>query len=509
MAKALFVGPDGALARKLAEIGYCNPFEETRWRLEKECLGSEYTEREPAILPGQSEELLAPNLTKLIGLSNRLIDSARRKLAKNASGWRPKELKVYEGLVHFFVFHHFMRRFDRLIHRSLQNKPPQERIDFYLDCRDMLRHYLNVADSIALEPEGEAHIFAFYFQLRRAWVNIYNFIVGGSPAINSLRARIWRSSFTQNFERYRRSLYNRMGDIVTLITGPSGTGKELIARAVAFSRFVPFDWRKAVFKVDFYQAFYPLNLSALSPTLIESELFGHRKGAYTGALQDRRGYFEDCGEYGTVFLDEVGETDPSIQVKLLRVLQTRQFQRLGDSKLLSFSGKVMAATNRDLPEEIAKGNFREDFYFRLCSDRIETPSLKEILRQDKNELNRFVFHISLQVAGPDDGEGLAEEASRWIKTNLGQAYEWPGNFRELEQCVRNILIHGQYSPESLGISRDQMERLGKAARQKLTANQLLSQYAQSLYGQCGSYEETAKILEVDRRTAKRYVMGVD
>ena len=508
MAKSLFVREDWPLAQKVAEIGYCNPFEETRWKLERECLGSEYNERERAILPGQSEELLAPNLSNLLGIAQRLIESARRKLAKDPDGWKERDLSVYENLVHFFVFHHFMKRFDALIERSLQNKPPTERLDFFIDCRDMLRHYLGVCSALSLEPQFEAHIFAFYYQVRRAWVNIYNFIIGGSPAINELRARIWRSSFTHNFRRYRRSLYNRMGDIVTLITGPSGTGKELIARAVALSRFVPFDWKKAVFEVDFYQAFYPLNLSALSPTLIESELFGHRKGAYTGALQDRRGYFEDCGPYGTVFLDEVGETDPSIQIKLLRVLQTRQFQRLGDNKLLSFSGKVMAATNRDLPTEIAKGSFREDFYFRLCADRIHTPSLKEILREDKDELEHFVLYISLRIAGSDDGPLLADEASSWIKSNLGLAYEWPGNFRELEQCVRNILVHGQYNPENLKLTSREVGELKEASRQRLTANELLSQYAQSLYRECGSYEETAKIMQVDRRTAKRYVLGV-
>ena len=309
--------------------------------------------------------------------------------------------------------------------------------------------------------------------------------------------------------RYQRSLYDRMGDIVTLITGPSGTGKELVARAVGLSRFVPFDATAGRFAVDFASAFYPLNLSALSPTLIESELFGHRKGAFTGALQDREGYFEDCGAFGTVFLDEIGETDPSVQVKLLRVLQTRQFQRLGDTQLRPFVGKVMAATNRELTDEIARGTFREDFYFRLCADRIRTPALREVLSGRGNELEVLVRHISLRVAGPQDGLALMEEACEWITKHLGSSYGWPGNFRELEQCVRNILIHGDYEPEAVGRGSETGEMLKRAKASDLTANELLSQYAQDLYKRLGSYEETARVMQVDRRTAKRYVLGVE
>src|SRR4030095_10303350 len=114
--------------------------------------------------------------------------------------------------------------------------------------------------------------------------------------------------------------------------------------------------------------FYALNPSALSPTLIESELFGHRRGAFTGAVQDRAGWLEVCPATGTVFLDEIGELDPAIQVKLLRVLQSRTFQRLGDTRDRPFLRKLIAATNRDLGREMAAGEFRKDFYYRLCSD---------------------------------------------------------------------------------------------------------------------------------------------
>src|SRR5205085_3415278 len=118
------------------------------------------------------------------------------------------------------------------------------------------------------------------------------------------------------------------------------------------------------------ESFHALSLSALSPTLIESELFGHRRGSFTGAIDDRAGWLEVCRPLGTVFLDEIGEIDPAVQVKLLRVLQTRTFVRLGDTRNRKFTGKIIAATNRDLAQQMQLGQIREDFYYRLCSDMI-------------------------------------------------------------------------------------------------------------------------------------------
>src|SRR5690606_29799135 len=127
---------------------------------------------------------------------------------------------------------------------------------------------------------------------------------------------------------------------------------ELVARAIGLSRFIPFDPKTQRFAEDFAGSFFPLNLSALSATLVESELFGHCRGAFTGALQDRAGWLEVCPHYGTVFLDEIGEVDPQVQVKLLRVLQERTFNRIGETDARRFSGKIIAATNRDLATEM-------------------------------------------------------------------------------------------------------------------------------------------------------------
>ena len=137
-----------------------------------------------------------------------------------------------------------------------------------------------------------------------------------------LRAAIWQSIFTHDMRRYLRSLYRYMGDITTLITGPSGTGKELVAQSIAYSRFVEFDSKKRRFATNYADSLVGLNLTAIAPTLIESELFGHAKGAFTDAKTERQGYLDEskCPRWGTVFLDEIGELDAQIQVKLLESL---------------------------------------------------------------------------------------------------------------------------------------------------------------------------------------------
>ncbi len=245
--------------------------------------------------------------------------------------------------------------------------------------------------------------------------------------------------------------------------------------------------------------------TALSPTLIESELFGHRRGAFTGALQDRAGWLETCEPFGTVFLDEIGDVDPAIQVKLLRVLQARTLQRLGDTKPLRFRGKIMAATNRDLAHEIQAGRFREDFYYRLCSDIIATPSLADQLRESPEELPNLILFLARRLVGDEEAPALADEVQAWIEKHLGATYPWPGNVRELEQCVRNVLIRGEYRPPA---ARDghPAEQLAAALRSgALTADQLVARYCALVYAETRSYQETARRLGLDRRTVKSKV----
>ena len=284
----------------------------------------------------------------------------------------------------------------------------------------------------------------------------------------------------------------------------SGTGKELVARAIGQSRYIPFDATSDRFTADFESALFPLNLSALSPTLIESELFGHKHGSFTGAVGDRKGWLEVCPQFGTVFLDEVGDLDPAIQVKLLRILQTRTFQRLGETQDRAFLGKVVAATNRNVADELKAGRFREDFYYRICSDIITTPSLRAQLADAPGDLGNLVLFIAGRIVGAE-ADAVTEEVVSWIDEHLGREYPWPGNIRELEQCVCNVLIRRSYEPLHPEPRDVEAELAEEMTAGRLTADELLRRYCTMVYVQCGAYEAAARRLGLDRRTVKTRV----
>jgi len=286
-----------------------------------------------------------------------------------------------------------------------------------------------------------------------------------------------------------------------LVVGESGTGKELVARAIALSRYVPFDASRLVFEHDPEHDFLPINIAALPATLIESELFGHRRGAFTGALEDRKGWLEVCPPSGSVFLDELGDLELALQVKLLRVIETRTFHPLGSTATRQFQGKLIAATNRDLATDMQQGRFREDLYYRLCADVILTPPLREQVTESPAVMHELVRYMAHRVAG-SEAEPLAEEAEEWIHGHLKPDYPWPGNYRELEQCVRNVLIRKQYQPPEARAASDATRLSDDLLRGRLTAEQLLRRYCSLVYAETGSYEETARRLQLDRRTVK-------
>lgn len=500
----IFDERDTRIARGVSRISGSNPFLPERIDAERETLGEEYVPIETQWHARGGSYLEIPNVALLSRLSTETAERVRQRLVDGESA-SPDELRLYEDAFLFALYHEFVVRIDETIRHSIgpdctsasrKAKP----ITYYDEFVERLAHYTRLTPTLALEVEAPHHLFALFFHLRRAFYQIFVDLVGTSLAMANLRAAIWQSIFTHDLRRYRRALYDRMGDVTTLITGPSGTGKELVARAIGRSRYVSFDPKKGCFAADFAQNFYPLNLSALSSTLIESELFGHRRGSFTGALDDHAGWFQVCGPWGSVFLDEVGDLDVAIQVKLLRVLQTRTFQRLGDTGDLRFEGKIVAATNRNLASAIEEGQFREDFYYRLCADRIETPTLAAQLAANPDELRNLVSFIAGRLLG--DPDTLVDEVVEWVETNVGFDYGWPGNFRELEQCVRNIMVRGEYRPEH-SPRGDAGNRLGhELSAGTLTAEEVLRRYCTLVYAKNGSYEGTARVLGIDRRTVK-------
>jgi two-component system NtrC family response regulator len=207
-----------------------------------------------------------------------------------------------------------------------------------------------------------------------------------------------------------------------LIEGESGTGKELVAKSIHFNSS-----RRE-------KPFVAVNCSALAETLLESELFGHEKGAFTGAVALRKGRFE-LADTGTLFLDEIGEMSAGLQVKLLRVLQEKLFERVGGIKPISVDIRVIAATNRNLKEEMKRGRFREDLYYRLNVVHIELPSLKQRQQDLRLLVDHFIKKYSDERKHGVPVTGIEPEVERLI-----YEYSWPGNVRELENLIERLMI---------------------------------------------------------------------
>jgi DNA-binding NtrC family response regulator len=415
-----------------------------------------------------------------------------------------EDWRIYEESVHYLLYQRYHPGFVLAGGVSAGGASAKGKYTFY---REFLKDWNTLCRfpgkpfESALKP---AHVFACYRQIQRAFHHIYDNIIGNSMPAARLRASIWQSIFTHDMRRYRRTLYRKMGEFPTLITGPSGTGKELIARAIAGSRYVAFDPERMEFADSPGESFLPVNIAALSPALIESELFGHRRGSFTGAIGDRKGWLEACPQSGSVFLDELGEMDLSIQVKLLRVIETRRFSPVGDTAAREFKGKLIAATNRDLEREIRAGRFREDLYYRMCADLIQTPSLADQIEDTPGVLHELVHYMTLRTVG-EETEHCLSEVEDWIRTHLPSGYAWPGNYRELEQCVRNVIIRRSYRPiqqSSTAVENDFFTRFRAG---ELTADQLLAHYAAQVYRLSGSYEEAARRMGLDRRTVKAKV----
>ncbi len=220
-------------------------------------------------------------------------------------------------------------------------------------------------------------------------------------------------------------IYDLIGKVAyskasVLITGPSGTGKELIAKAIHYE-----SPRKN-------RPFVSVNCGALTETLLESELFGHEKGAFTGAVALKKGRFE-LADGGTLFLDEVGEMPPSLQVKLLRVLQEMEFERVGGTRSLRVDVRVLSASNRNLKETVAEGSFREDLFYRLNVIHIEVPPLRERPEDIRLLVNHFIDKYR-RTSGEEKIE-LSPEVWKSF-----YAYRWPGNVRELENVIERAVV---------------------------------------------------------------------
>jgi len=274
-------------------------------------------------------------------------------------------------------------------------------------------------------------------------------------------------------------------DVPVLIQGESGTGKELVAAAIHNEG--PRAGR----------LFVPVNCAALPEGLLESELFGHVKGAFTGAIRDKKGRFE-LADGGTLFLDEIGDLPKTVQVKLLRVLQEGIFERVGGEKSLSVDVRIISATNKDLTEEVTKGHFRKDLYYRIRVVPIKIPALRE----RKDDIPLLVDHFLRKTAIEGyEARGISKEALA-----LMVHYPWPGNVRELQSAIRFALIMSK----GKGIRREhlptELREWASVSRTRGPSRKLdRNRVATALVRAGGNKSKAARLLEVGRATLYRFL----
>lgn len=477
------------MIRAVSRAAFANPFAAEREQIDREVVGASGT--------ASRAEVLDALIRKVKGL----VDSLRSRGLLDLRRHGSRDVDGVRLLFLFEMFHRLCPQFDQLVKDQLQRGDELCEVSFAAPAiEELVRDGLSVGDA--------ERAFAVFFQLRRAYHFIAEGLVGSSQAMRGLREQLWQNVFTNNVGWYHSTLWSRMEDFSTLLLGETGTGKGTAAAAIGRSAFIPYDSRRGRFKESFTRAFVSLNLSQFPEALLESELFGHKKGAFTGAVDQHEGVLSRCSRYGAAFLDEIGDVGLPVQIKLLQVLQERSFCPVGSHDQKRFEGRIIAATNQRLLSLREKGVFRDDFYYRLCSDEIVVPPLRERLAQDPGEMGQLVTHLLKRQCGRDYVTLLSPVLSA-LKQSPGPAYAWPGNVRELEQAIRRILIRGRYLPVSEPTALAVSDLFSKARADGWDARRLLSGYCKSLYEASGNYGQVARSTGLDWRTVKRYVRELE
>ncbi len=463
-----------------------NPFSEARRALDIQIAGR-YDQR-------PSTRVIDEAIGEVEARIQKLVSQERAKFHL----YHGEDRELVRSVFLFDVFHKLIPQFDQLIAEQVDAGDRPLPVYF---ATEALARLCNRGFS-----EAEAcRYFELFFQMRRAFYFIQTSLVGRCPCMVKLRESLWNTVFTHSIHLYDEHLWNRMEDFSTMILGPTGAGKGTAAAAIGRSGYIPFDVKKNAFVENFTTAFISINLSQYSETLIESELFGHKKGAFTGAVENYTGVFERCSPFGSILLDEIGEVSGPIQIKLLQVLQERRFLPVGGRENRRFSGRVIAATNRSMADIRERQVWRDDFFYRICSDLILVPSLAQRIAEDASELKVLLDHTVRRILGRSSAE-LSQQLHEKVVDQLGTDYPWPGNVRELEQCVRRLMLSGRYAPfQPRG--KPELEDLLKQgiASGDMDAQTLIAGYCYLLYERHGTYEAVSQRVELDRRTAKKHI----
>ncbi len=468
------------------EASTANPFSEKRHEIDLMIIGNNANLSRGELLVGVLEKVKS----KISSLTDKGITSIND--VEDAD--RP----YFETLILFDFFYHFRNDFDALIIDQMEDDDKLIKLPFAGKAKAHLEQWGFSDQSI----QGS---FEEAYQLRRAFFFIKRYIIGKSSVMKKLRLDLWNNIFTHNITIYRMYLRNRMEDFSTLILGATGSGKGAAAAAIGSSGYIPYDMKKQRFTESFTSAFISINLSQYPESLIESELFGHKKGAFTGAVDNYNGVFKRCSPHGSIFLDEIGDISLPVQVKLLKVLQERIFCPVGSYRKERFSGRVIAATNMPIQKLRSEGVFRDDFYYRLCSDVITVPTLAERIQDNPEELKDLLDFLIKRMIGTASAE-LSEMVETVIREKLGKAYPWHGNVRELEQCIRRVILRLDYEGDAEKIPTDLTSHLETGLKTgTISAQTLMNGYCKLLYDTHGTFEEVSRRTQLDRRTVTKYI----
>lgn len=479
-------GADRNFFRLVSSLTFSNPFEAGTLELANVIAGGKF----------RSRETLNKNLSAAIRGKLEAIVFSKGISWKNFSG-EDRELIRVASL--YDTYHGCMAEFDDLILQQIDKGVDPCTVAFAQRTFSLLYQR-------GFESDQTLQYFAFYYQLRRAWYFIFHGLIGKNPAMEKLRAHLWRSIFTHDAHWYEQFLWNRMEDFSTFLVGETGTGKGTAAAAIGRSGYIPFDENKNRFVESFMGNFIEINLSQFPESLIESELFGHQKGAFTGAIESHKGVFALCSQFGSIFLDEIGDVSIPVQIKLLKVLEERNFTAVGSHEKLHFSGRIIAATNKSIGELREGGVFRKDFYYRLCSNVIKVPTLRKQIQEEPATLEILLKHTIHRIVGAlsPELEGMVLEV---IDKEVGTQYHWPGNVRELEQAVRCVLLNRDYCSEIEGWCEAPTNVMNSAFHNlQLSAQELLSAYCKNLYNKYKTFERVSEITRLDPRTVKKHIL---
>ena len=287
---------DREFFRLVGKAAFINPFSTERMELNRQIAGVKCVADEE-ILKQETISTVMDRMGQIEAQGKadlRLYTNEDRELILNA--------------LLFDVFHRFTDDFDSLILEQIRAGDTPCPVSFAKEVLALLKRR-------GFRAEEARHYFAFFYQIRRAFYFIHHSLIGQSPSMGRLRCHLWNNIFTYDIRWYEKFLWNRMEDFSTLLLGETGTGKGTAAAAIGRSGFIPFDEKKGHFTESFTRNFIAINLSQFPESLIESELFGHKKGAFTGAVNNHQGIFARCRPHGAIFLDEIGDVSIPVQIK--------------------------------------------------------------------------------------------------------------------------------------------------------------------------------------------------